>query len=261
MYDFEFLRPASLAAASAALSGEDAQALGGGQTLIPAMKARLAAPEVLVSLSAVPELKGLRQDEDGALVIGGGTTHAEVAAQTVFPALADLAGRIGDPAVRNRGTLGGSLANNDPAACYPAAALACDAVIRTQSRDIAAQDFFQGLFETSLREGEIVVDVRFPLPQAAAYEKFVQPASRFALVGVFVAQYKIGANVAVTGAGEDGVFRWSEAEAELGQSFNLDAIAGLDASSYGMMTDMHGSAEYRAHLVKVLTGRAVASAA
>ncbi len=261
MYNFEIERPGTIEEAVAALAAEEAQALGGGQTLIPTLKARLAAPAKLVSLSGIAELKGLRREGD-RLVIGGGTTHAEVAreAAEAYPALAALAGGIGDPAVRNRGTIGGSLANNDPSACYPAAVLASGATIITSTREIAADDFFQGMFTTALNDGEIITSVSFPVPQAASYQKFEQPASRFALVGVFVAKFADGVRVAVTGASEDGVFRWSEAEAALSEDFSADAISGLSVSPEGMIGDLHGTPEYRAHLVKVLTGRAVSAA-
>uniref|UniRef100_UPI002B2664E5 FAD binding domain-containing protein n=1 Tax=Leisingera sp. TaxID=1879318 RepID=UPI002B2664E5 len=177
------------------------------------------------------------------------------------PALADLAGHIGDPAVRNRGTIGGSLANNDPAACYPAAALASGATIMTNRREITADDFFRGLFETALEEGEIITAVRFPVPQKANYQKFVQPASRFALVGVFVAKFTAGVRLAVTGASEQGVFRWNEAEAALDAGFAPEALEGLSVDAGGMMADLHGSKAYRAHLVGVMARRAVAAAA
>ena len=263
MYAFDFVKPTSIDAAVAALAKDEAQALGGGQTLIPTLKQRLASPSALVSLSGIAEMKGVCVDDEGRVCIGGGTVHAVVArdAAKSYPALASLAGRIGDPAVRNRGTLGGSLANNDPSACYPAAALASNAVIVTNNRRIAADDYFQGMFTTDLNEGEIVTEVKFPVPQAARYEKFIQPASRFALVGVFVAKFADGVRVAVTGASESGVFRWSEAEAALSSDFSADAVDALDApDADGMIGDMHGSSEYRAHLVKVMTKRAVAAA-
>ncbi|WP_126975960.1 FAD binding domain-containing protein [Frigidibacter oleivorans] len=261
MQSFDFVRPSSVAEAVAALGAEDAQPLSGGQTLLPSMKQRLAAPAVLVSLSGIAEMQGLRREGD-SLVIGGATTHATVAraARTDFPALAELAGNIGDPAVRNRGTIGGSLANNDPSACYPAAALATGATIVTDRRQIAADDFFQGLFTTALEEGEIVTAVRLPIPQRANYQKFIQPASRFALVGVFVASYAGGVRVAVTGASGDGVFRWTEAEAALSDRFAADAVTGLTVEAEGMIGDLHGTPAYRANLVRVLTGRAVAAA-
>ncbi|MHA6265230.1 FAD binding domain-containing protein, partial [Arenibacterium sp. CAU 1754] len=261
MYNFEFEKPGSVAEAVAALASEDAQALGGGQTLIPTMKQRLASPEKLVSLTGIAEMKGVTA-EGGALVIGGGTTHATVAAEAAaqYPALADLASHIGDPAVRNRGTIGGSLANNDPSACYPAAALASGATIVTNAREIAADDYFQGMFTTALDEGEIITQVRLPIPQKANYQKFVQPASRFALVGVFVAQYADGVRVAITGASEEGVFRWSEAEAALSANFSPDALTGLTLPANGMIADLHGTADYRAHICNVMTKRAVAAA-
>ncbi|UWQ80591.1 FAD binding domain-containing protein [Leisingera sp. S132] len=261
MYEFEFEKPSTVAEAAAALADEDAQALGGGQTLIPTLKQRLAMPSKLVSLSSIPQLKELSVN-GGMLTIGGAVTHAEVAegAAGAYPALADLAGHIGDPAVRNRGTIGGSLANNDPAACYPAAALGSGATIVTNAREIAADDYFQGLFETALNEGEIITAVRFPVPEKANYQKFLQPASRFALVGVFVAKYAAGVRVAVTGASEEGVFRWHEAEAALDAGFAPDALDGLSVDAGGMIGDLHGTKEYRAHLVGVITKRAVAAA-
>ena len=260
MYDFSFVKPSTVADAVTALASEDAQALGGGQTLIPTMKQRLASPEKLVSLRGIADMQGVSQS-GGPLTIGGATTHATVAAQAGgFAGLAILAGGIGDPAVRNRGTIGGSLANNDPAACYPSAALATGATIVTNTREIAADDYFQGMFETALEEGEIITAVRMPIPEASNYQKFEQPASRFALVGVFVAKYASGVRVAVTGASEGGVFRWSEAEAALGSNFSADAISGLSVAPDDMIEDLHGSKAYRAHLVKVMTGRAVAAA-
>ncbi|TDK52162.1 FAD binding domain-containing protein [Antarcticimicrobium luteum] len=260
MYNFEFERPASLADAVAALGAEEAQALGGGQTLIPTLKQRLASPAKLVSLTGIAEMQGVSA-AGSSVTIGGATTHATVAAEAAgaYPALAALAGNIGDPAVRNRGTIGGSLANNDPSACYPAAALGSGATIVTNAREIAADDYFQGMFTTALDEGEIITEVRFPVPEAASYQKFEQPASRFALVGVFAAKYADGVRVAVTGASEEGVFRWSEAEAALNHDFRTDALMDLDINPANMIGDMHGSKAYRAHLVKVMTKRAVAA--
>jgi carbon-monoxide dehydrogenase medium subunit len=261
MYNFEFEKPDTIADAVAALGGEEAQALGGGQTLIPTMKQRLASPATLVSLTGISEMQGICTGDDGSLCIGGATTHGAVAAGAgVYPALADLTSHIGDPAVRNRGTIGGSLANNDPSACYPAAALASGAVIKTNTREIAADDYFQGMFDTALNEGEIITEVRFPVPQAANYQKFVQPASRFALVGVFVAKYADGVRVAITGASEGGVFRWTEAEAALSANFAASALDGLSLPGDGMIGDLHGSGDYRAHLCAVMTKRAVAAA-
>ncbi len=263
MYNFEFAKPATIADAVSALGQEEAQALGGGQTLLPTMKQRLAQTEMLVSLTGIPEMKGICRNDAGEICIGGATTHATVAreAKAHYPGLAALASRIGDPAVRNRGTIGGSLANNDPSACYPAAALGSGATIKTNARDIAADDYFQGMFATALEDGEIITEVRFPVPMVSNYQKFVQPASRFALVGVFVAKFADGVRVAVTGASSDGVFRWAEAEAALSANFSKAAVDALAVPGGNMIADLHGTAEYRAHLVKVLTGRAVAAAA
>ncbi len=254
-------RPKTLAEALEALSRDGAQALGGGQTLIPTLKQRLAAPSVLVSLSGIDEIKGATV-ADGTLAVGGGTTHAAVAreAAKAYPALAWLAGHIGDPAVRNRGTIGGSLANNDPSACYPAAVLASGATVVTNAREIAADAFFDGMFTTALEEAEIITAVRFQVPERAAYAKFPQPASRFALTGVFVAKYADEVRVAVTGASEDGVFRWAEAEAALTARFAPGSVDGLSVAARGMIGDLHGTPEYRAHLVKVMTRRAVEAA-
>jgi aerobic carbon-monoxide dehydrogenase medium subunit len=261
MHNFDFAKPTTIADAAKALTAEGAQALSGGQTLIPTMKQRLAAPAVLVSLTGIAEMQGVCMG-DGGLHIGAATTHAVVAreAARLYPGLASLAGGIGDPAVRNRGTIGGSLANNDPAACYPSAVLASGATIVTNTRKIAADDYFQGLFTTALADGEFITEVVFPIPAKAAYVKFNQPASRFALTGVFVAKHANGVRVAVTGAGNDGVFRWTQAETALSANFSAAAIAGLTVDPSGMNADLHGSAAYRANLVKVLTGRAVTAA-
>jgi carbon-monoxide dehydrogenase medium subunit len=262
MYDFTLLRPKSIEEAVAALRSEDAQPIAGGQTLLPTMKARLAQAERLVSLANVEGMKGVSR-EGTVLRIGGGTTHAQVArdAASVYPALASLAGRIGDPAVRTRGTIGGSLANNDPSACYPAAALASAATITATGpdgpREIGADDYFLGMFATALDEGEIVTEVAFPIPEAAASEKMIQPASRFPLTAAFVARYPDSVRVAITGASADGVFRWSEAEDALTVAFDVDALTRLDPPSEDMISDMHGSADYRRHLCVVMTRRAV----
>ena len=262
MYDFEFVRPTTVSEAASALAAEGAQALGGGQTLIPSLKNRLANPSILVSLAGIDEMRGVDVDAGDSVVVGGATTHAEVASAAAdsFPALAWLAGNIGDPAVRNRGTVGGSLANNDPSACYPAAALATGATIATNNRKISADDYFKGMFESALYEGEIITKVRFPIPDTANYQKFEQPASRFALVGVFVARFGQEARVAVTGASENGAFRWTEAEAALSADFSSGAISDLSISADEMIRDLHGSSTYRAHLTKVLTARAVDAA-
>jgi carbon-monoxide dehydrogenase medium subunit len=261
MYNFDVERPATIADAVQAMTREEAQPMSGGQTLIPTLKARLAAPSVLVSLTGIDEMKGVSVDDAGRLCIGGGTTHAQVMREAAehYPALAGLAARIGDPAVRNRGTIGGSIANNDPSACYPAGALGSGAVIVTNSREIAADDYFQGMFETALEEGEIVTEVKFPIPQAAHYEKFLQPASRFPLVAAYVAKFADGVRVAITGASNNGVFRWAEAEVALSANFSADALAGLSVDGSDMINDLHGTEAYRAHLVGVMTKRAVAA--
>jgi aerobic carbon-monoxide dehydrogenase medium subunit len=261
MHNFDFVKPSTVADAVAALAGEGAQALSGGQTLTPTMKARLAAPSLLVSLTGIPEMQGVCMG-DGGLSVGGATPHATVAREAAahYPALAALAGGIGDPAVRSRGTIGGSVANNDPSACYPSAVLASGATVVTDRRRIAADDFFQGMFATALDEGEIITEVRFPIPQKAAYAKFMQPASRFALVAVFVAKFADSVRVAVTGASNNGVFRWAEAEAALSGDFSASALAGLSCPADDMIADLHGTAAYRAHLVGVMTRRAVVAA-
>jgi carbon-monoxide dehydrogenase medium subunit len=260
MYNFEFVKPKTVDEAIKALGEEEAQPLGGGQTLIPTLKQRLASPSKLVSLLGIDEMKGVSRDGD-ALVIGGATTHGTIAKKAGdYPALAYLASRIGDPAVRNRGTIGGSLANNDPAACYPAALLASGGAVVTNKREIAADDYFQGMFTTALEEGEIITKVRFPVPEKSNYQKFAQPASRFPLVGVFVAKYPDGVRVAVTGASNDGVFRWTEAEGKLSADFSASAVEGLSIPSDGMIGDLHGTPAYRAHLIAVLTKRAVQNA-
>ncbi|MEL6586721.1 MAG: xanthine dehydrogenase family protein subunit M [Pseudomonadota bacterium] len=263
MYDFELKKPKTIVDAVAALADDEAQALGGGQTLLPTMKARLAQPEALVALSDIAEMRGICMDDDGRVCIGGATTHAQVARElhSSYPAMADLAGRIGDPAVRNRGTIGGSLANNDPSACYPAGVLASNGTILTNARQIAADDFFQGMFETALDEGEIITEVKLPVPEVAAYAKMLQPASRFALVAAFVAKFSDGVRVAITGASGDGVFRWPEAETALSADFSAGAVKALTApDASDMIDDLHGTGAYRAHLVRVMTARAVAQA-
>lgn len=260
MYNFDVEMPSTIADAVTALARDEAQPLSGGQTLIPTLKARLAAPSVLVSLHGIAEMKGVSA-QDGTVTIGGATTHATVAGEVAdaYPALASLAGRIGDPAVRNRGTIGGSVANNDPSACYPAGVLASNGTVVTNTREIAADDYFLGMFETALEEGEIVTAVKFKIPEAAHYEKHLQPASRFPLVAVFVAKFADGVRVAVTGASENGVFRWTEAETALSADFSVEAVAGLKADGASMISDLHGSGTYRAHLVGVMTKRAVAA--
>ncbi|HET9551754.1 MAG TPA: xanthine dehydrogenase family protein subunit M [Anaeromyxobacteraceae bacterium] len=264
MQDFAFLRPESVAAAVAALKARpDAKYLGGGQSLIPVMKLGLSMPSDLVALAGLTELRGIRRDGK-TLVVGAGTTHAEVAAspevRAAVPALAELAGHIGDPQVRNRGTLGGSLAHADPSADYPAAVLALGASVVTDRRTVPADAFFTGMFQTALTADELVVAVRFPEPEKAAYAKFPHPASRFALVGVMVAKGPAGVRVAVTGAGPC-VFRAAPLEAALSGRFAPEALDGLAVPEAGLVGDPFGSAEYRAHLVVVLARRAVAACA
>ncbi len=262
MHNFEFVKPSSVADAVAALAHDGAQALSGGQTLTPTMKQRLATPEVLVSLTGIAEMKGVKVS-GSTLWVGAATPHAVVAREALaaFPGLAHLASWIGDPAVRNRGTIGGSIANNDPAACYPAGVLGSGATVITNKRRIAADDYFTGMFSTALDEGEIVTAVEFPIPKRSAYAKFNQPASRFALTGAFVAQAADGSvRVAITGASNNGVFRWTEAEAALTANFAASALDGLKVSAKDMISDLHGTAAYRANLVKVMTGRAVSAA-
>jgi carbon-monoxide dehydrogenase medium subunit len=262
MYAVEYQRAKSVADAAAALAKTGGKALAGGQSLVGAMKLRLANPGTVVDLSGIAELKGVKKEGD-AIVIGALTTHAEVASSAVvkqaIPALAALAEGIGDRQVRNRGTIGGSIANSDPAADYPAAVVALNATVQTNKRKIAADDFFKGLYETALGADEIITAVSFPIPKKAAYAKFPQPASRFALVGVFVAQTASGVRVGVTGAGAH-AHRAKAIEDALAKSFTADAAKGVKIPAANLNSDLHGSALYRAHLVSVLAGRAVAAA-
>lgn len=262
-YPFIYHRASSLAEAQAMLQREpNAKLLAGGHTLIPAMKLRLANPAALIDISGLRELSFIRQN--GAhLAIGAGTKHADVASsrnvRKLIPALAHTAEEIGDAAVRHMGTLGGSVANNDPAADYPAAVLGLGASIKTTGRAIAADDFFTGMFSTALEDGEIITEIEFPVPKRAAYAKFPNPASRYAMVGVFVAETNDGVRVAVTGAAPC-VFRVPEMEVALANNFTPNAVASISLPPDGMNSDIHGSAEYRAHLVTVMTKRAVAAA-
>ncbi len=262
MYAFAYHRPASLAEARAIFAGAgDPLFLAGGQTLIPTLKQRLRQPSDVIDLAAIAELRGIAVSGE-TVTIGAMTCHADVAAHAdvrrLSPALAHLAGEVGDPQVRNCGTLGGSLANNDPAADYPAAALALGATIHTTEREIAAADFFTGLFETALAPGEVILRVTFPVPRRAAYMKFRNPASRYAVVGVFVAETDAGVRVGVTGAGAC-VFRHTEMEQALSASFTPQALAGISTSADDLNSDLHATAAYRAHLVGVMAARAVAS--
>ncbi len=263
MYNFDYHKVRSVADAAKAIAGkDDAKLLAGGMTLIPTLKQRLAKPSDLIDLGPVAELKGIKRDGN-AIVIGAMTRHVEVASSDVvkgaIPALAHLAEGIGDPQVRNRGTIGGSLANNDPAADYPAAVLALNATVITNRRRIAADDFFKGMFETALAPDEIITAVSFPVAEKAAYSKFPNPASRYAIVGVFVAKTGGSMRVAVTGAAPC-VFRQKDMEAALGRSFGADAVANVKQSANGLNSDIHASAEYRAHLVTVMAKRAAAAA-
>ncbi|MBM3570298.1 MAG: xanthine dehydrogenase family protein subunit M [Alphaproteobacteria bacterium] len=263
MYDFAYHKPTNLADAAKLIGAKkDGRLLAGGQTLLPTMKQRLAQPSDLVDLAGVAELRGIKA-EGGGVTVGAMTTH--YAAHTspelrkAIKALAKLAGGIGDPAVRNRGTLGGSIANADPAADYPAALVGLGATVNTNQRKIAADDFFKGLFETALKPGEIVLSVSFPAPKRAAYRKFANPASRYAIVGVFVAETANGVRVAVTGAGPK-VFRATALEQALAKKFAPESLAGASVPAAGLNSDLHASAEYRAHLIGVMAKRAVAAA-
>lgn len=260
MYAFTYHRPKSVADAVALLGQfEDPKLLGGGQTLLPTLKQRLARPSDLIDLGQIPELQGIRE-EAGGLTVGAFTRHADVAhsetVQRVIPALSSLAEGIGDRQVRNMGTLGGSICNADPSADYPAAVVALKATVRTDRREIAGDDFFTGMFETALEPGEIVTAVHFQKPDKAAYAKFRNPASRYAIVGVFVAVFGSEVRVAVTGAGPS-VFRADDMEAALAQDFRADALNGASVSADGLNADIHASADYRAHLVRVMARRAV----
>ena len=265
MYAFTYHRAASVKEAEDLLdNGGEVRLLAGGQTLIPTLKQHLAAPSALVDIGRIAALRFIRMEGE-AVVIGAATPHAEVAASDMLreriPALAHLAGHIGDPHVRNLGTLGGSIANNDPAADYPAACLALAAVIRTNKREIAADDFFTGMFSTSLQEGEIVTEILFPVPKRAGYAKFPHPASRYALAGVFVAQRGDEVRVAATGAGSDGVFRMEAMEAALRANWSESALDGILPAESAMLSDLHADGEYRAHLTNVMARRAVAASA
>ena len=264
MYDFAYQKPASIDAAAKLLGADpEAKALAGGMTLIPVLKQRLNRPSTLVDLGKTG-MVGITVGAD-AVAIAAMTTHAAVAHSAELRAkilgLADLASWIGDDQVRHRGTIGGSLANNDPAACYPAAALALNATIKTNKREIKADDFFQGMFATALEQDELITSVSFPVPQKSAYEKFRNPASRYPIVGVFVARFPTGVRLAITGAGQNGVFRHHEMEQALSANFSPDAIAKVTTPADGLNSDIHASAEYRAHLIGVMARRAVAKAA
>ncbi|HUZ62577.1 MAG TPA: xanthine dehydrogenase family protein subunit M [Acetobacteraceae bacterium] len=263
MYDFAYQKPGSLADAVKALAADsEAKALAGGMTFIPVLKQRLNKPSAVIDLAGAG-LTGITVS-GSTVTIGAMTTHAAVAASAevkkAIPALAYLAGQIGDNQVRHRGTIGGSLANNDPSACYPSAVLALGATIRTDKRSIKADDYFQGMFTTALAPDEIITAVEFPIPEKAAYVKFPNPASRYAMVGVFVAKGPAGVRLTVTGAGQSGVFRHKAMEEALGKSWSADALNGVTTPADGLNGDIHASAEYRAHLIGVIAKRAVAAA-
>ena len=262
MYDFAYHKPSSVADAVALLADPDARPISGGQTLLPALKHRLDRPAALVDLSGIAELRGVKR-EGNELVIGAMTRHDQVNTDPLItgsiPALARMAGMVGDTQVRNRGTMGGSLANNDPAADYPAAALALGATMVTDRRNLPADEFFQGMFATALEPGELLTAIRFPIPEKAGYAKMRNPASRYVMAGVFVARGPAGVRVVVNGAGP-GVFRQKEMEAALSAKWSPDAVTGIRQSAEGLNADIHGSAEYRAHLVSVMAGRAVTDA-
>jgi len=262
LYSFNYTRAKSLADARDMLAKDpDAKLLSGGMTLIPTLKQRLASPSQLIDISLLDELRGIAVKGD-RLEIGAAMQHVEVARSEVvkksIAALAHLASQIGDPQVRNRGTIGGSVANNDPVADYPGAVLGLGATVRTSTREIAADAFFKGVFETALDAGEIVTGFSFPLPKRATYMKFPHPVSGYSMTGAFVAETASGVRVAITGAGQ-GVFRWKEAEAALSKNFSVAALKGLSMPSKGLSNDLHATAEYRANLVEVMTRRAVAS--
>ena len=265
MYQFDYHRPKTISEAAELLkSCDDPKILAGGQTLIPTLKQRLAMPSDLIDLGALQDLSFVKAEGD-AIMIGAGTSHADVATNADvkkhLPALAKLAEGIGDPAVRHKGTIGGSLANNDPSADYPAAALALDAKIHTTKRLIEADEFFKGMFETALGDDEIITEITFPHPKHAAYVKFANPASRYAMVGVFVAETYMGIRVAVTGAGQNGVFRVKEMEEALAKSWSPDVLDGIKVPEEDLIADLHGGADYRSHLITVIAKHAVAESA
>ena len=263
MYDFAYHKPTSVADAVKLLSADpEARPISGGQTLLPALKHRLNRPTSLVDLSGISELKGVKREGD-KITVGALTRHIEVQnspeIKSAIPALAYMASVVGDIQVRNRGTMGGSVSNNDPAADYPAAVLALDATVVTDKRRIASDDFFQGMFTTALEPGELLTAIEFPIPEKAGYAKMRNPASRYVMAGVFVAKTKGGVRVVVNGAGP-GVFRQAEMEQALSAYWSPDAVANIKQPSEGLNSDIHGSAEYRAHLVTVMAKRAVAEA-
>jgi len=264
MYDFAYHKPSTVADAAKLLAADpDARAISGGMTLLPALKLRLNKPTSLVDLSGIAELRGVKRDGN-MIIVGALTKHYEIATnadiKASIPALAWMASTIGDTQVRNRGTMGGSVANNDPSADYPAALLALGATIETSKRKISADDFFQGMFATALDTGEVVTAIHIPVPEKAGYAKMKNPASRYSMAGVFVAKGPAGVRVAVNGAGANGAFRAAEMEKALSANWSPDAVAGVKMDAGAMNGDIHGSAEYRAHLVTVMAKRAVVNA-
>ena len=260
MYATNYVKATTIADAASRLdAADDGKLLAGGMTLLPTLKQRLANPDCLVDLAGC-DLAGI-SDDGQSIRIGAMTRHVDVAnspvVQKAIPAVAHLAGHIGDRQVRNRGTIGGSVANNDPSACYPSAVLALGGTVHTQNRSIAADEFFTGMFDTALDEDEIITAISLPKPEKAGYVKFPNPASRYAMVGVFVAKFADGVRVAVTGAGEDGVFRATDIEAALDVDFSVGAIDKVSVSADGLMSDIHASADYRAHLIAEMARRAV----
>jgi carbon-monoxide dehydrogenase medium subunit len=264
MYDFNYHKPSTIADAVKILAADpDARPVSGGMTLLPALKLRLNKPTSVVDLSGIPGLKGIKR-EGNTIVIGALTRHYDIATsaevKSAIPALAWMASTIGDTQVRNRGTMGGSVSNNDPSADYPAALLALGATIKTDKRTISADDFFQGMFATALEQGELVTEIRIPVPEKAGYAKMKNPASRYSMAGVFVAKGPSGVRVGVNGAGANGAFRATAMEAALSANWSPDAVANIKMDASQMNGDIHGSAEYRAHLVTVMAKRAVANA-
>ena len=257
MHNFEFVNAKNICEVVDEIEDEDNIIISGGQTLIPSLKQRLSSPKKIISISKISDIIGV-EFKKNAYHIGSATTHSMISKKVKrFSSLSNLANNVGDPAVRNRGTIGGSIANNDPSACYPAAILGTNSKILTNLRTISSDDFFIGMFETKLKNNEIILKFEIQKPLKSNYQKFVQPASRFALVGVFISVYEDHIRVAITGASENGVFRWEEAEKKLQQNFHYKALEDLSPPSQDLIDDIHGSSLYRSHLIKIMTIRAV----